>query len=37
MLCTKFQGNQPFGSRDVFFFFFPKFLPYIDMAATLVM
>ena len=35
LLHTKIQGNQPFDSREEDFFF--RFLPYMGMAATLVM
>ena len=34
MLHTKFNGNQPAGSREEDFL---RFLPYIGMAAILVM
>ena len=34
MMHTKFQGHQPFGSREEDFL---RFLPYIGMAAILVM
>ena len=34
MLHTKFQGHRPFGSGEVDFL---RFLPYVGMAAILVM
>ena len=34
MLHTKFQGHRPFGSREEDFL---RFLPYMSMAAILVM